>query len=263
VPRALGPIYEDLTFPWRSGQRGVWIFLAFDFTVLATVAWVLVRLPEMGPMLTALLGIMLLWTGFYASSCFLAVVETTAAGCDEVGWPDGAGLLEGWWKLLYVLWLLACCWIPVGVLWRAGLDAMWTGDWWWILPLVMVSVLFPVVLLSSLAANSQWLVWNRRMAIRMAQRPHVLVLLWVASLGLLSACATLAYMALLSPSFLLCVGIGVVWSACLLVYARLVGRAGWALSREASSGIVVRLQPAAGHADNPAIGGSRDRFSPA
>jgi hypothetical protein len=242
---------EVLVFPWRRGNGLVWFFLSLDLSLIAVLVAILANFPLTGPLVIPVGGLLSLWIGLYAASCFLAVIEETAAGNDRVLYPRGGALLEGWGRLAYVGWLFMCSAIPIGAMWQFGGDALWGSvNLWWIAALAVLTVLFPLVTLSSMASSSHWLIVDRRMMISMAKRPHVLVVLWLLSGALAAACAWLVYSLLLrtewSMYWALPVLVGMAWSAALLIYARLLGRAGWRLSQSFARPKIRKARPFAG-----------------
>jgi hypothetical protein len=227
---------ELLVFPWRRGNGLVWFFLSFDLSLIALLIAILANFPLTGPLVIPIGGLLSLWIGLYAASCFLAVIEETAAGNDRVLYPRAGALIEGWGKLAYLGWLFMCSAVPIGALWQFGGDALWGSvNLWWMAPLAVLTMLFPLVALSSMASSSHWLIVDRRMMVSMAKRPHVLVILWLVSGALAAGCAWLVYSLLLrtewSMYWALPVIVGTAWAAALLIYARLLGRAGWRLSQ--------------------------------
>jgi hypothetical protein len=226
------PILESFLFPLRRRTLGTWLFLSFDLMVLGTVATLYAVIPVMGPVIAAGLGIVFLPASLYAASCFFVIVEDTSAGSDEVTWPEAAGLVDGWARLFHLFWVFACCALPIAIIWQAGIDALWTGDLWWLVPLVMLLFLFPVLSLSSMAASSRWLIFDRAMLARMLSRPLVLPVLWLASALVAIPVVALIFMALLKPGFQLALGAGAATATGLLIYARQLGWAGRRLTRE-------------------------------
>jgi hypothetical protein len=227
---------ELLVFPWRRGNGLVWFFLSFDFSLIALLAAVLTSFPLSAPIVVPLGGILSLWIALYAASCFLAVIEETAAGNDRVLYPRGGALIEGWGKLAYLGWLFMCSAIPIGAMWQLGGDALWGSvNLWWMAAVAVLIVLFPLMTLSSMASSSHWLIVDRRMMISMAKRPHVVVILWLLSGMLAAGCAWLVYSLMLrtewSMYWALPILVGMAWAAGLLIYGRLLGRAGWRLSQ--------------------------------
>jgi hypothetical protein len=91
-------------------------------------------------------------------------------------------------------------------------------------------ILFPVLLLCSLAANSRWVLLDGRVLSGLFRRPAVLLMLWLPSLGMAGlwwqAGAAFRVNLLLGAAVM-----GAVGASCLLIYGRLVGRVGWVVSQ--------------------------------
>jgi hypothetical protein len=238
------PLFQGLyTFPWRPANLFVWLFLALDFSIVTGLISVMVFLWEAGglaqvgiPLLAPVACVAFIWIGIYASNCLLAVVEETASGNDRVSWPEGANIIEGIGKLLYLLWLLACCSIPMLAVWQSGVSisasAWWQRDPWWVLIAVPWVILFPLLFLSSLAANSRWALLHSKILLGLVWKPQVLLLIWVVPLALVGLCLYLGSRLFVRPNLWLAAGIGLAWSAALLIYGRLLGRAGWMLTHQ-------------------------------
>lgn len=228
------PLAEAIVFPVRRHSLFAWLFLTFDLVVVAEVVTLVLLFPVMGPALGAFAGILALPTMLYLSSCFFAVVEETAAGADDITWPEAGGLIDGWARAFHLFWLVACCALPVAVVWQAGRDAFWSGDIWWLVPLVALVVLFPIVTLSSLASNSRWLIIDRDMLSRFVRRPHLVGAVWLVSVLLLVPCVWLVSQAALRPGFAAGAAAAVACATAVLIYARILGWAGLRLTREIS-----------------------------
>jgi hypothetical protein len=224
------------TFPWRPANLGVWFFLALNFSFLAVLVMAMVLLLATGgvvtigvPLLIPLLGLGCFWTGIYASGCFLALVEDTAAGNDQVVWPKGGGLVDGLGRFLYLLWLGGCGFIPALVFWVAGGEVGSTEDLTWVLSVMPGLVLFPVELLSALTADSWWILLDRRIVIGFLRKPHALMLVCLPALALIVPCLWLTRLVIIRANLLAALGAGLGWATFLLLYGRLLGRAGWIL----------------------------------
>jgi hypothetical protein len=232
------PMWSGLyTFPWHQANLGVWFWLGLNFSVLACIAAVMVLILHEGgvvliaiPLLIPVMGFIFFWTGIYASGCFLAAVEDTAAGNVEVTWPKSGGLLDGLGKLFFFVWLGGCGLIPVGVFWVAngGMEA--PGDFTWVVALLPGLLLFPVQLLSVLTAGSWWALLDRRIIVGLLTRPRALILMCIPPLVLVVPCIWLGQQIVVRGNLLLAVVAGFVWSAFMLIYARILGRTGWLLT---------------------------------
>jgi hypothetical protein len=229
-------------FPWWSGNLPVWLWVAAGLTcqTLVTKGILLfaASLSGSGFLVVALAGPILawiwitIWTGSYAGSRFLAILQDTAAGNDEITWPDTTWR-ENLFPFLRLAFIFACS--VLAPAWLLG----FVGG---VLPLpplvVQVAILavlavlpcvFPLFLLSSLAADSTWILLDRQVFDRFRRRPQVAAALYLHSLGLWGVSVLVGYVAGLS--LLLSPVAALVWSACLLIYARLLGRVGWALTQ--------------------------------
>src|SRR5439155_26740069 len=93
----------------------------------------------------------------YAAHCLLTVVEQTAAGAEQVTWPDEPA--ADWLSRAVFLAILLAVWLtPAGILARALREGLLPGEPG--LRLLVLAVpglwlLFPVGLLSSLSATSR------------------------------------------------------------------------------------------------------------
>ncbi len=251
------PLWSGLyTFPWRPENLGVWFFQALNFSLLAVLVTAMILLFQAGgvvrigvPLLIPVVTFVFFWTGIYASGCFLANVEDTAAGNDQVTWPKGGGLLDGLGRFTYLMVIAGISLIPVGLIITAAPetasvsghpgvadghghppDAAPGLSLWWLLPLTPWVLLFPILLLSSLTSGFWWSVLDGRIVGGLLRRPGALFLACVPSLVLTGVSVGLAQSVLLRPNFAVAAGAGFVWSAALLIYGRLLGRAGWILS---------------------------------
>ncbi len=164
----------------------------------------------------------------YAAHSFLLVVENTAAGDDDVRWPDEP-VYDWLWKLWYLLWLVGFWFVPAwflvdGVLTRVlKLPAVGVAP----ILLAVVWLLFPISLFSSLSAHSRWVVLRKEIVRRLARQGVALVLVWLIAGALVIGSGMLTVFAIRADSWLLVPLAALVGPAVLLVYARLLGRVGW------------------------------------
>jgi hypothetical protein len=224
-------------FPWRQENLGVWFYLGVNFSLLAIIGTAMLLLFILGgaymigvPLLLPFAGFVFFWTGIYVTTCFLAIVEDTAAGNDQVSWPKGGGLIDGLGKLVFCLWMGGCSFAPVALIWMTQWDKVAQVDLGLILALLPGLVLFPIQLLSVLTADSWWKLIDSRVVFGLLRKPSALFLMCVPSLILLTPCVWLNQMLLNQPNFLVAVGSGFVWSAFVLIYGRILGRTGWILT---------------------------------
>lgn len=232
------PLGEGVfSFPWRFRNLRVLFFLTLDFTVLAFLAGAVFLLIELGNLglaiaviVLAALGVASAWTALYVTNIFLTLVEATAAGNDEIAWPQAVGIFDGLENLFYLLWIAGWASLPLGGLWAVGRDVDLTSIWWWAFSLVPLVFLFPVLCMCSLAASSRWFFLEARVLGGLLQRPKR----W----------ATFAFLSLLAwlPAVVLGwlvvgrrqVGFaplqGLMTAVGILVYGRLIGRLAWLLT---------------------------------
>lgn len=165
----------------------------------------------------------------YAAHCFLVVIDSTAAGMDEIPWPDEP-FLDWLWKPPFLLGLIAIWSIVIGgplLLFAPALMDTWTGLAGVLF--VAVWIFFPVSLYSSLSAHSvlHFLYWP--LLRRLARRIPELILIYVLTAPLLAAGLLLFRQAVKGEVWWLILA-DVLLPAMLLLYARLLGRLGWLLA---------------------------------
>jgi hypothetical protein len=231
-------------FPWHPGVLRAWFLFGVGFTLVAGLAaflhflFDLYRTQEALSRITFYVIILtikafvmfLVWTGAYAADYFLATVVDTAAGNEQVRWPDDSPR-EKVFTFLYFLWLIICSAIPLAIA-AAPLRPMYGPVVFaWSL-LASVVVVFPSVLFSSLTNNSLWLVWNTQVIVRLLRKPHVLLILFVATFLVLAPSIVLGYVTIWEMQYFTMPLTGFVWSACVLIHARLLGRVGQIITAE-------------------------------
>lgn len=252
LPR-VGPLAEGIyTFPARPANLAVWLLLAFGLTVLALIGCGLHGLIGLmysvgeksdftGPSMIIFRGgwnvftslcVFALLFSLHPAACFLRVVEETAAGIDEVGWPK-----DPWYEYLgnclHLLWLIAFCLaIAFLALALAAVALPLTRAWWWSLALTLAWLLFPIVLLSTLAGGAWWTLFDLRVLAGLARKPIVASFLYVNGLLIYVPCVVLGYFTILEFNWFLVPLIGFVWPTALLSYARVLGRTGFVLTHE-------------------------------
>jgi hypothetical protein len=172
----------------------------------------------------------------YAMHCLLVVVRETAGGNDEVIWPEEP--FQDWIGGAFHLVGVVLIWLaPIGILTRA-LRHIWLPDdaalRFLLLAVPGLWLFFPIALLSSLSASSRWfvfrpvVVWN---LLRLAPSTFVV---YVLSAILAAAVAALAYVAVFSGWIVVAPLVAAGTAAAFLIYARLLGRLGWRMSRLSS-----------------------------
>jgi hypothetical protein len=244
-PAPVAPLWWGVyTFPWHAGGLRAWFLCGIGFGIVALIACGLhfaidlYKESEFGRggiyvrvmmLYTTGLIAFLVWTGAYAATFFLATIQDTAAGTQDVAWPD-QGIWEAFLAFLYMSWLFACSAVPLGLAASLLQPALGSSVYGWSL-IPSTILVFPFVLFSAMASNS-WVGFDVKVCVSMVARPGVLLILWLMS-ALVMACAVgLGYLTIgnyaeylfLSPLT------GFVWSACLFIYARLLGRVGWLIT---------------------------------
>jgi hypothetical protein len=179
-----------------------------------------------------LLQIIISWLVFsYAAHCFLVVVQESAAGSDEVIWPDEP-LYDWIWKLWYLLWLAGVWLIAAGLtLWSIDVPAFHTYPW--VRPAALLGVfwlLFPVSLFSSLSAHSRWVLFRPAVLGWLLARFFSTTTFYILTALVLAGYATLFGLPLVFLHPMALPAVGALAPAFLLVYARLVGRMGLVLN---------------------------------
>jgi hypothetical protein len=166
----------------------------------------------------------LLWTGAYAGPFFVAAIRETAAGNHHVSWPDES-LWEKFFLFFYLVWIFFCSAIPFGILAAFSRSFLGNGVIGWSLVPSAILV-FPLVLLGALHNNSWWMFWRWEVLRSLLVRFPVLLLLYLMSALLLAPCVALGYLTIIEYGqfIFLAPMTGFVWSACLLIYGRLLGR---------------------------------------
>jgi len=164
-----------------------------------------------------------IWTCSYASACFLAIVQDTANGGDEVGWPEGSWR-DWFFPFLRLAWIGLWCGLLCALLTLITCGISPTG-----VALVVMPPAFLVMLLSSMAGDSWFTLVSGKVLDQLGRRIVETIGVIVGSIILLAittgaAIGAVVYLVLLAPIA------GLVASACWLLYGRLVGRLGWVIT---------------------------------
>ncbi len=231
-------------FPWHPGVLRAWFLFGVGFTLVALLAAFLHFLfdlyqtqPALGRITFYVIilyikgfVVFLVWTGAYAADYFLATVVDTAAGNEKVRWPDDSPR-EKVFTFFYFAWLVVCSAIPLAVAAAPLRPRYGLVVFAWSL-LASVVLVFPFVLFCALTNNSVWKVWNTQVVGRMVRKPHVLLVLFLVTAALLAGCAALGYVTVWEMQYYAAPVTGFVWSACVLIHGRLLGRVGHLISGE-------------------------------
>ena len=223
------------TYPWRPQSLLPWVILTIGIAFCGvTGLLVLAGLysgSQGGTLMAGFLGLAWIWlailTGSYAAACLFAVTETTAYNFDEpYDWPE-----PDWReRFFHFLWIGWCLGLTVAlIVTPASLIAESTQDRALIVA-ISTAILFPIFVLSTLETNSlsplsgpvwtslareatAWITFYMLSGLIMGGSGFVTIELY-RRLGILAV-------VLLAP----------IWSACVLIYARLLGRLAWRIMR--------------------------------
>jgi hypothetical protein len=239
-------------FPFRLSNVKVWMilticavleaFIASGFTGLALVMASIPPGQELtGPTLIIYRGGIHISIGLCVfafvfswapSAFFLATIEATAAGNDEVDWPDNV-----WYDYLgnvvFLIWIFGCCAAVTTVFWLlADLILPMPRILWWGVTIASAFLLFPIPLYSTMIAGSPWILIHPMFLIRLIQEPLASLALYLHTALLLFPCLALGLWMVATFSWLAAPVVGVIWSTCLLCYGRALGRIGYILAED-------------------------------
>ena len=225
------------TFPWQPGTRQRWIYMSIGWTAAGLItAFIFTLYASLGVgsgLGLAFFALPAIWIGFttaaYTAACFVPIVIETSAGGDRIdGWPDPV------WKewavqLIYISFILMETMVAAyGV---ARLTHLLTGWYWW--PMVAFThISFPIILTSSLEANSTFVPLSPAIIRSLFRSAR-----WWLGFYLITGVMFFAFVQLiwgivwLLPQLAMIVP-GPLFAAMILIYARLLGRLGWRASLE-------------------------------
>lgn len=247
-PAPLAPLWLGVyDFPWHPVALRAWIMFGMGFAIVALLSGVahytasLIQHDGLGGLdfgqfffiawVLYLKGVFafLIWTGLYAGSFFLATIEETGAGNQKMARPD-YGFGERLMHMLYLLGIFALSAVPLGMVATIRPDLGSDSVVWSLVPSLIL--VFPILLLCSLANDSIWMVWNMEVIRGFLVRPHLLLILYVMSALLVAPCVALTYLTIVRyGSYLFLAPLaGFAWSTFVLIYGRLLGRVAWIVS---------------------------------
>ncbi|MCI0637651.1 MAG: hypothetical protein L0Y72_08370 [Gemmataceae bacterium] len=164
--------------------------------------------------------------GVLAAHYFLTVIEHTGAGADEIRFPNDpvfdyitkpfylVGLCLVW---IVIGWLILVNVNPEFARSLAGVAALLAGVFW---------LTFPISLLSSMSAQSQYVILYTPLLRQLLQRPGGLILFYLATLPHVAALVVIVFVSIYW-NFLLVPLAAPVLAALLLMHARVLGRFAW------------------------------------
>ncbi len=173
------------------------------------------------------------YTVTLASQAYLVVVQGTVAGIDRVEWPDEP-IYDRLLQSVTLIGLASLWVVPIGVLSRA-LAPYWLTDQPALRMLLLAVpglwLLFPVILLSSLASMSRWQVLNLTVITGLFALSPQLFVFYLLTGAVMAAAVAVAFVGLFTPVWYALPIAAVLGSAAFLIHARLVGRLGWLLQQ--------------------------------
>jgi hypothetical protein len=169
----------------------------------------------------------------FAARCMLVAVGETAQGQDAITWPKEP--FQDWLGHAALFLELLGIWVAPAALTARLLRHVWLPEDGLLRMLILIGpglwLFFPVGLLSSLSAESQWTPFRWAIVQRMLRiTPTTLAFYFLTAL-VLSAAAVPWYYALSPGGGMLLPVAAVVGAAVLFIYARLLGRFAWLISR--------------------------------
>lgn len=227
-------------FPWRSDVLPRWIWLSIGLAVPSLIAMLLATGfgVHVGGLVVVALGFLvmpmfwiLLWTLSYAAGCAICIIEATAAGIDRIeAWPE-PNWKEWMLQLIYLTWIAAAP--TVAAYGIAKLSETQGGPFW---PVLCGGffLMFPIVLLSAMEANSPWVLLSLPVLKSLFVVCGGWLTFYLLTGTLLTLVAVLA--GFLQERSILLAGIilGPPVAAAILIYARLLGRLAWKISNRLS-----------------------------
>jgi len=228
-------VYE---LPWRADVLRRWCLLSLGFSFLgfliATQLWVIAAVPLWMFLLLAFFALPMfwvaMWSGSFAGSCCLTILEDTANGNDRItGWNEGH-----WGDWLYdtlpVLFLAAlACAAGFGV-GKIAVVLRGSDAWFWPVWSVSVLILFPVMMLSSLQADSVWVPVTGPVLKSLVSKPSAWLTFYALSAVVVSLYAGPLVFGLKRKAwFLTLMFTGPLLAAVLFIEARLLGRLAWCI----------------------------------
>jgi hypothetical protein len=223
-------------FPWRKENVGSWIYLSLALTLISLVGAGLLFLIAGGatavfaPVVIPPLAIITFFTVNYAAAHFLTKLQDTAAGSDVCQKPElGAEWLG---HSIFLIYIFVMSLAPCGLAAVVAYAFAPPDSYWWPLGLILSAILFPIMLLSSLVAESRWMVLHPAVIMGLLKKPLTFFVLSFVSVAMMALCTALGYGTMLGFLFLAPL-FGIFAATCLLIYARLLGRVGWVLTQGA------------------------------
>ncbi|MGD9720697.1 MAG: hypothetical protein AB7O59_16160 [Pirellulales bacterium] len=224
-------------FPWREGNILRWVVMSI--ALLATCELLVVAGLEMRngvgnstllmPILSLVGAGLMLVTGSFCAACFLAAVDDTADGHDDVQ-ADSLPPLGDWFFAFFSvlgIWLMSgALGYPFALVPSIGALAV---------PISSL-VLFPVLLLSAMECDSFFIPWSPRVWGTTLRFAGTWLAFYIVSTFLLAAWLIGTSFALQAAPFASMLLAAPALAAVILIYARLLGRLAWRVTYDPSAG---------------------------
>jgi len=228
------------TFPFYLMTLLPWFLMSLGFVLLAEIAALVLMLYQSGQAMYIsaggflFLGLVWLmaWAASYAAACCTLVVNETAGGADQItDWPL-FNFKEWFWALLPVAYLLA---LAGGLAYLLELLLSPLLSAHGLIGLAGGLLLFPIVWLSALEQDSPFGLVSLPVWRSLVSRPRAWLTFYMLSTATLFLPPLVALWFVVDFPYQVAAIVGIAWSASLLIYARLLGRLGWVISRQGSS----------------------------
>ncbi len=168
----------------------------------------------------------------YLGHAYGVVSSSSAVGTDKVDWPDDPPTDRAR-AAVNIVYFLTLSLVPVGFLMKLALFALLPGEPWWRFAIgatIGVWLIFPLCVISSLTAASQWAPLHLSLVATLMRRPTAVVVFYLLSLAVVGIPAALICLTLTKLPVVI-IPAAALGGAGLLIHARLVGRLTWLLNR--------------------------------
>jgi hypothetical protein len=224
------------TFPWRNDAFSRWCYATLGFTAIAVIGLVVRGIAASfsgigSGVALAFFSLPMIWIGFftlsYSAACGIGILESTAAGLDNIeGWPE-PNWKEWMGQMLYLGWIGT---IPLVVSFGlAKLAELAGGRVEWILPGVLF-FLYPVSLLSALEANSSWAPFTLPILMSLIRWWWGWLMFYLLTGFLAAGLAAIAVLSVATSNDFFLLGLGPLVAAAVFIYFRLLGRLAWRMT---------------------------------
>lgn len=227
-----------LTFPFRGTPLQRWISLSLLLLPLEFVVGVIVFVAQMGmnyvttvvPFLAVPLAWLALWAGSYAAACFLAIVQDTGSGNDEIhNWPEG-----DWRERVAPLAYLCLQFIFTGAATSAVTMAVSFAAgrlWAAIGAAASATFFFPFFLLSAMEADTPLWPYSPVMLRSLRRSFGAWLIVYLESVAIVATVAGLLAAGLMLPIVTIVIASPLLGSS-VFVLARLYGRLAWRIGEQ-------------------------------